>query len=186
MVTHTIEEKMNQSLLKEILNYDFETGIFRWKVRPSHHFKTARGYKSFNTQFSGKEAGHVHSFEKYKCISISRKEYKAHRLAWLYVHGSFPKDQIDHINGIRGDNRLCNLREVTNNVNQMNSKVRNDNNSGVIGVCWNTSKHRWVVQISNNSKRKTLGYFKDLFEAVCIRKSAEKKLGYHSNHGRRL
>lgn len=70
-----------------------------------------------------------------------------HRLAWFYVHGRWPTADIDHINGNRDDNRLCNLREATRQQNIQNSKRRSDNRSGIKGVCWVESRGYWLASV---------------------------------------
>jgi HNH endonuclease len=91
---------ITRTRLKEFLHYDPETGVFTWLVKPCRNI------------LAGSIAGNVMN-EGYVMVKIDRKNYKAHRLAWLYVHGTFPPDQLDHINRGRADNRLCNLRLST-------------------------------------------------------------------------
>ena len=162
---------ITQSALKEVLHYNPESGDFTWlKV-------AGRG------DIVGRLAGGIEVLG-YRRIRIFRKMYKAHRLAWLYTYGSFPADQIDHINGIRDDNRLANLRTVTNAENGRNTKMHSDNTSGVVGVHWDKRDEAWRAKISDSGKQLHLGYFKDLVSAVAARKSAELKYDYHQNHGR--
>jgi len=102
------------------------------------------------------------------------KRYLQHRLVWLYVHGRWPKDQIDHINGNRSDNRLCNLREATCSQNLMNARAHSHNTSGLKGAC----KHEpgyWSSVIRVNGKNKYLGRFKSPEEAHAVYASAAKK-----------
>lgn len=98
--------------------------------------------------------------------------------------GSWPKEQIDHINHVRSDNRWINLREATNQENCKNRSISIRNKSGVVGVRWTKGKTKWAAYIHVNSKDKYLGFFFDKFEAICARKSAENKHGFHANHGR--
>ncbi len=100
------------------------------------------------------------------------------------MHGSFPKHQIDHVNGVRNDNRLSNLRTVTNAENTRNGKKRCTNTSGVTGVSWFKPNKSWGAYINAEGERRFLGLFKDLFSAATARKSAERKYNYHPNHGR--
>ena len=148
-----------QKELKRVLRYDPETGEFTWKV-------------SKGTAHAGSVAGHLHS-DGYTHIGINGKIYKAHRLAWLYVHGKWPKDQIDHINHVRNDNRISNLREASNKDNGLNQKLHKTNSSGVSGVYPHTPG-RWKSSIMKNGKLKHLGHFDSFKEAVAARKSAEK------------
>ena len=94
------------------------------------------------------------------------------------MYGYLPEDEIDHINHVRADNRICNLRLVCHSDNQKNRKLNKNNSTGVSGVCQHT--HGWIVTIGNKGY---IGLYTDFFEAVCSRKSAENKLNYHENHG---
>ena len=119
----------------------------------------------------------------YVQIMVCRKRYYAHRLAWLFVHGYWPK-ALDHVNGDRADNRLHNLREVSSSVNMRNRRMSGNNTSGVTGVCWDYEKGKWRVQISINRKQKHLGYFDDLGDAKEAREVAAMANGYTGRHGK--
>ncbi len=95
-----------------------------------------------------------------------------------------PSGEIDHINGDRTDNRICNLRDVTSAGNSCNRRRQDRNTSGVTGVAWDKRASRWQARIGLNGKQKYLGYFDSLDEAVAARKAAELELGFHPNHGR--
>ena len=98
------QNSLSQKYLREALHYDPDTGIFTWKVATASCVKV------------GAEAGCVKN-DGYRAIGMGGKSYKAHRLAWLYVHGEWPKEQIDHINHIRTDNRMENLRPASGGEN---------------------------------------------------------------------
>lgn len=125
----------------------------------------------------------MHSGKNYIRIGIKGKLHRAHRLVWLYIHGKFPENDIDHINGDGTDNRLVNLRAVTRSENGQNARLHIDNNSGVSGVYWNKKNERWYAQIHVDKKKKHLGCFKHINDAVIARRMAEKKYNYHGNHG---
>lgn len=116
----------------------------------------------------------------YTAIQIDGKQYQAHRIIWKLVHGTEPK-QIDHINGDRSDNRIENLREVNGTQNARNMKLRTCNTVGCHGVY----KHggRWRAVITLGGKKKHLGVFDSTKEAIAARKAAERKYGFHENHG---
>ena len=123
--------------IKECLSYDSETGLFLWLKRPDNHFSPNQVQHGHNKHRAGTEAGSIKN--GYKSITITyqckRYKYYAHRLAWFIYYGEWPKNQIDHINGVRTDNRIKNLRSVTVSENRKNAKLRIDNKSGRVGVC---------------------------------------------------
>jgi hypothetical protein len=129
--------------LRALLDYDPETGVFTWKVN--------RG----GTAKVGEVAGGVDAYG-YICIRVNQRAYKAHRLAWLYTHGGLPIDQIDHINGVRADNRLSNLREVNNQRNAENRRSAR-NVFGFLGVT--RHRNRWKAQITVGGRAKYIGLF---------------------------
>jgi hypothetical protein len=153
---------LTQKKLKEYLFYDEETGFFT-------------RLKNIANQKIGSIAGAKHN-KGYVQIMIDTNNYLAHRLAWLYVYGEFPKNQIDHINRIKTDNRIVNLRDVDNSTNQLNIGIRKHNSSGVTGVMRDTRKNKWVVQIIFDNKRYYLGQFDLISEAKIAREKKEKEL----------
>ena len=161
---------ITQKELKELLHYDPETGIF---TRLKSVSSGAR---------KGDIAGHS-TGNGYLQIGIKGRYYRAHRLAWLYMTGEWPKDQIDHINHIRTYNRWVNLREATNQENHKNQTLKSTNTSGVCGVYFRNDTLKWAAFIWVNDKPTNLGSFTDKFEAICARKASENKYGYHANHG---
>ncbi len=120
----------------------------------------------------------------YRVILIDGHQFKAHRLAWLYIYGEFPKKQIDHVNHDRSDNKISNLRDVTNQENHKNRGLNKNNTSGVNGVAWNKQLNKWIAYIIVASKRKHLGVFVEMKEAVLARQKANKEYGFHFNHGK--
>lgn len=144
--------------LRECLSYDPESGILKWKVNHA-------GVRT------GDEAGGLMD-KGYINVMVDQKVYKAHIAAFMIYFGRRPSGQIDHINGVRSDNRLCNLRESTQSQNQFNAKRRIDNTSGVKGVFWHKQSGKWTAQITTNGKRRTIGRFLDFESAVNARKNA--------------
>lgn len=136
---------LTQEILKKHLHYDCDTGIFKWIKSDNVAGTENRGYI---------------------LIRINNNRYFAHRLAWLYVYGTFPKNDIDHINGIRNDNRLINLRDVTRSVNLQNlKKCYSNNKSGLLGVSWNKKANKWQASIGLNGKLIYIGMFNDKYDA---------------------
>ena len=166
----------NLDELKSYLKYDPNTGDFIW-------IKYRRG--SFGI---GEKAGsvniHYKTGKRYIFIHCFGKQWRAHRLAWLFMTGHECDTQIDHINGDGTDNRWSNLRSVSSQENSKNQRRRFTNvHSDVMGVRLNKPTNSWVASIRCDGKNVHLGLFKDFNKAVQSRKLAEKLLGYHQNHG---
>ena len=171
LFTTTQEDRELRKIVMERLSYDSHTGIFKWKIRPANRMK------------AGSVAGSLQS-HGYVLISLNSRSFRAHRLAWLIVYGSFPPEQIDHINGIRHDNRIINLRAVTNTENSRNRALPNVNTSGHIGVYYDKINKKWKACIGYKNKPITLGFFKNKEDAIEARRIAEINYNYHPNHGR--
>lgn len=171
---------LTQNELKQQLHYDPETGVFTRLVSnsPKAVVGEMAGYISVN--YKDPQAN------KYIRINVFAKKYGAHRLAWLYMTGSFPKNHIDHINHDGTDNRWINLRDVTPNENFRNQRMPCNNKSGLVGVRWDKNANSWKSTIDIRRTKTHLGYFKSIFDAACARKNAEIKHNFHPNHGRRL
>lgn len=153
--------ELTAEYLHSVLHYNHATGIFTWKVRAANSIKV------------GDVAG-CPDGNGYLLIRLQSQRYKSHRLAWLYVYGVWPEDQIDHINRIRTDNRISNLREVSHKQNHQNRSKSSHNTSGHSGVSWYKQKSRWRAQITHNQKDIHLGLFTNLEDAIAARKAAEK------------
>lgn len=110
-----------QARLKQALRYNPATGLFTW-IEPK------RGRMLFNT------AGHVDKSTGYRDISLDDRSYHAAKLAWLYVFGEYPECVVDHINRIKDDDRIVNLRLATQSENIANSTMWSHNTSGSKGV----------------------------------------------------
>lgn len=156
---------ISQTRLRELLHYEPQTGAFTWK-------HTSR------RRIAGKEAGWINA-KGYRQIEIDGVAYKAHRLAWLFVYGTWPRGEIDHLNRTKDDNRVDNLRDVSRPQNIRNQAPRAGSTTGVPGVVWRERLNKWVVEIGigprANRWRKHLGTFETLFDAVAARRSAENR-----------
>lgn len=141
--------KLSQSELKAVLEYTPESGGFFWKE--------SRGRVA-----KGQRAGHTSAGSKgYLWIGVDRRLYRAHRLAWLYMNGEWPKAQLDHKNGDRSDNRWENLRAATPAQNNANMKARSNCTSKYKGVKWNKQCSQWQAAIRVAGKVTHLGLFDD-------------------------
>ena len=156
---------LTQELLKERLEYDPETGVFTRVLRVRGKCKTYTREKAGSVNNSG-----------YLIISVGNVAYRAHRLAWLYVYGEFPKKHLDHINRDRLDNRINNLREVTRAQNAWNTGARLCNTSGYTGVSWHNKARKWAANIRVHMRKKCLGYFDSPEAAHAAYVAAKEKL----------
>lgn len=169
---------MNDKKLKSVLRYDPETGLFTWLVRTSNRIKV------------GDVAGSIDAYG-YRQIKVFGRIYKTHRLAFLYMTGSFPADQIDHINRIPDDNRWINLRAVSNAENQRNHGIQKNNTSGFMGVCRDKSCNSWRVTATHEGRQiyrnfadsKFGGFNLSLMAAAFYAVRMYSEIGYHPNHG---
>lgn len=181
--------EITQKILLELLDYDSETGILTWKERDRKWFRSSGKNTSlgnctrWNKRFAGKIAFNDMHKNGYKQGRILGGTYLAHRIIYLRHHGHLPTE-IDHINGIYDDNRICNLESSDRSKNMRNSKKPSHNKSGVIGVYYDKKLKKWASFIRIQKKQTRLGLFCDFEEAVKVRKEAEKMNGYHINHGR--
>lgn len=153
---------LTQERLKELLHYDEELGVFIRKTRVAN-------------RMAGSISGAIHN-KGYVQITVDKKNYLAHRLVWFYVHGYWPKNQIDHINRNKKDNRIKNLSDVTNSINQHNIGVRSHNSSGFTGVYKSSRSRKWIATIEINGKKHCLGTFDSINEAASTRHNAESKV----------
>lgn len=168
---------LTQERVRELFDYDPDTGVLIWIKKSAPQANTVK---------VGMPAGCVNKLSGYIDILHNRTTYKAHRIIYLYMTGMFPNTCIDHINGIKTDNRWVNLREASITENNRNKCINRNNTSGTTGVYFRKNRNTWVAEISSNSKMIRLGSFKDKHDAIRARKDAEKLYGYHENHGRAL
>ena len=159
----TAMPELTAERVRELLDYDQETGRF------TRRRSQGRGAKG---QVPGSR--HQHG---YIVIRIDRKAYLAHRLAWLVAYGEWPKEEIDHINGVRDDNRITNLRDVSRRTNRENARVpRSTNRVGLLGVCWDTRDRKFLSTITTEGRNISLGYFTDPIKAHEAYLEAKRRL----------
>jgi HNH endonuclease/AP2 domain len=134
---------ITQERLKELVSYNPDTGKFTRIIKRTNG--KSNGWPDKNG---------------YLYLMVDGKNYAYHRLIWLYVHGKFPNNEIDHINGNKADNRIANLRDVTRTQNMQNEiKVRKSSSSGFMGVRFRKDRNTWTATIRVNGKQKRLGVF---------------------------
>lgn len=139
--------------LHEILDYDASSGLFIWKERPRRFFSSDRGWRKWNTRYAGTEALATVSTHGYRFGSIFKTAVAAHRVAFAMSHGRWATGEIDHINGQRDDNRICNLRECTRRENAVNTAAKKGA-SRFKGVSFHKAKGRWRATFG----QKHIGY----------------------------
>jgi hypothetical protein len=135
--------------LKSVFHYDPETGEFLNKT------DRARTPKAM----SGMVAGYISKSHGYRMLSWKNNALLGHRVAWTMHYGEWPIDEIDHINNIRFDNRIANLRQASKEENNRNKVISRRNTSGIKGVTWLKSRQKWVAKICFKRKHTTIGYF---------------------------
>ena len=170
-------ELPSPDLLRNILRYDFETGRLFWRYRMPDTFDCSgqaaclNAALAFNTRFCGKEAFTSVDGKGYLCGRINNKKYKAAHVIWAMSEGVWPQETgfvLDHINRVRTDNRLSNLRLVTKTKNSWNR-------SDVAGVYLDRRTGRWEARIEGNARRKNLGHFDSRDQAREARLKAEQE-----------
>lgn len=166
--------RMTQERVRELLDYNQDTGVFVWRQRLD-----SMGRR--NGKFFGKVAG-GYDKDGYIVIGIDGKTWFAHRLAVLHATGLEP-NEVDHENHIRDDNRLSNLRCADHTSNMRNQSLSSANTSGQTGVYWHKPLQKWRARIKMNGKSISLGLYNDLNDAIAARLVAERKFGFHENHG---
>lgn len=161
-----MKDDLTQSRVRELLDYDPETGIFIWRVDRVANRRVIKA--------AGSVAGCVMKVKKnsYRVIKINDRQYSAHRLAWLLVTGSWPERDIDHRDGDGLNNRWRNLREATSAQNSANRRLSRNNTSGAKGVSWRTDLGKWKATIEVARRRRHLGFFVDKADAAAAYEAA--------------
>lgn len=158
---------LTHEYITSILDYNPDTGIFTWKIYTNSRAKI------------GNPAGYIQPGTGYMKLTINNIKYAAHRVAWFYTYKQWPKDMIDHIHGIKHDNRLCNLREATNSQNQRNRGPNKNNTSGYKGVHLDKQRNKWNAIIEHNKKKYFLGTFDNPEDAAIAYQAAA--IRYHGD-----
>jgi len=168
-----MKTKLTQVYLKEALHYDSETGIFTCNKRPLNHFKNSHVCNRWNSRFSNTKAGSINCESGYLIIMMDGKNYKSHRLAFLYMEGYLPENDVDHMDRNRLNNLWSNLREAARRCNMQNRNLSINNTSGVTGVYFVKRINRWGSNLCTNGKVKYIGFFDNFEDAVRARYQEE-------------
>lgn len=156
--------------VQSLIDYDPATGEMIWRRREGLVGKAA----AWNTRYAG-TAIRVIDNKGYICVQVYRKKYRGHRVVWLLHYGTWPSLDLDHINGIKHDNRISNLREATVAQNGYNVGLTSRNSSGVRGVFWHATARKWQAGIRAEGSDIYLGLFVHLSDAAKARRDAEAK-----------
>lgn len=157
----------------KLFTYDRETGVLYWKARTRYTIR----HKYVAGTSKGKGG--------YRQVRIKGKAYHVHRIIMMLCFGHIPENaEIDHINHVRDDNRLVNLRFVTRGENLKNQSVSSNNPTGITGVCFNKFRNKFMARIGVNRQALYLGCYNTLEEAAAARAEANLKFNFHANHGK--
>lgn len=176
--------KLTQEIVRELLDYDPETGLLHWKERDVKWFRDNAKWsaenccKAWNAKYAKTQAFTSINTHGYNQGNIFKKLYRAHQIIWFWMTGRWC-ELIDHDNRDKTDNRWCNLKESNKLQNGRNQKMNSLNTSGCMGVYYDKRRDNWYVKISRTYIASGLSYE----DAVSVRKQAESKYGYHENHG---
>jgi hypothetical protein len=183
-----VKKEITTELVRELLNYDQDTGVFTWRSRDRVWFKREKDFKRFHSLYAGAVAGTV----KKKAtgypqvqLKVLGKDYLAHRLAFIYMGEALP-EQVDHLNRDSLDNRWKNLTASSQEQNMKNMSMKLNNTSGVTSVYWHKPSGKWLAQSQVAGRRKHLGLFTDLAEASEVVKAFRLANGYSEGHGEQL
>ena len=180
------EEAMSHSIeyIRQCFHYNGKNLIWS-TARPRDHYSRDHDHTRYMNHLSGTAVGSKDR-DGYLVTNIGKhydyRTYRVHRLVWLVAYGAWPAGVIDHINGNKLDNRLENLRDVTNKENLRNARIGKRNSTGVVGV-YKLKGGRWLAAIGVDGKLKHIGQYGTKEEAAMARMAEQKRLGYSENHG---
>jgi len=150
---------------------------------PSARYSADVRCARWNARYAGSLINNV-SVKGYQTVGIWKQKFFAQRVIWKMMTGRDPAGEVDHINGVRTDNRWSNLRDVPRSINGKNMRLSSRNKSGATGVAYRADMGKWLAVIRCNYAQRHLGCFDTFDEALAARKKAEQESGFHPNHGR--
>ena len=169
MVAPRLDDPLTADQLRAALRYLPATGFFVWNSNDERP-------KDWNTKYTGTKAGTRVARRGYIQIMVNGRLYLGHRLAWLWMTGNWPDDEVDHIDRDPSNNRWDNLRAATSSQSKINTGLRRDNQSGHKGVHWSSRRQKWCAEVWLNGKKHTYGYFASIEDAVAARELGAKQL----------
>ena len=177
-------------VLRQLLRYDPGTGKLFWRERGVEWFSASasrtaeHACANWNARYAHKEALSAQWADSYPEGCVLGYSLKSHRVVWAIVHGEWPSQHIDHIDGDRSNNRIDNLRDVTHATNHRNVRKKSNNTSGFTGVSWSSKANKWRAHIKVDFRQINLGHFCRIEDAVSARLAAEKRYGFTERHGK--
>ena len=183
-----MDEEITTELVRELIDYAQETGVFTWRSRERRWFKTDSSFKTWNTRFAGKITGYLRRDARgYPNVNIKilGRLWLAHRLAFVWMGEELP-DQIDHINRDSTNNKWENLCASSQEENMKNKSMHCNNTSGYTGVHWVEASRKWQARVYISGKRKSLGYFTGLEIAAESVRIFKELNGYSEGHGKEI
>ena len=163
------DTKFTVDFVRRVLSYDPKTGILTWRTRSDVR-------RQWNTKYAGTQAGSV-ARSGYRYISFKGlAPVGAHRIAWCHFHGDWPTFTLDHINGMRDDNRILNLRPVDGAENSVNKARQKNNTSGFVGVSFERQRGLWRARVNFRRMMYDVGFFSTAEEAAAAREEFARKI----------
>jgi hypothetical protein len=175
----TVQNLPHPDVFRKLLRYCPHSGDFFWLPRPEVVFSRKSDFSHWNNRYAGNKAGCIDA-RGYVRIKLFGKMIAAHRMAWAFEFDCWPIDEIDHLNGVKSDNKISNLRCVSKSVNQRNKKLQANNKSGVPGVRFLQRSRGWEVRVCEMY----VGHFASLDDAIMARKRAEKNMNFGPSNGK--
>jgi hypothetical protein len=180
--------RLTQEVLRELLDYDPETGVLTWRERPRKYFPSAGACRWWNRRFAGTAALSAINKDGALQGTLLGKNVLAHRIAWKWTTGRWPTPMVDHRDGNPANNKWNNLRQVSAQQNARNCARSTRNTSGHVGIYINEhyARRKYVATIGSGGRLIFLGSFARLELAVAARAAAQQLLGFDAGHGRRV
>jgi hypothetical protein len=173
--------RLEPNKIRQLIRFDGAN--YYWLPRPIEMFLSERSWKIWNSRFANTQTLNTSGGKGYHKVTIFGRSFKSHRVIYAFHKGIWPVGEIDHINGIRDDNRIENLRDASHQENCKNQSGRIRSASGVRGVHWCRATKRWQAQIGSGGKKFALGRFDSLEAAAFARRKAEIEHGFRVYHG---
>ena len=174
LTSQEARDRVSVSMLHQVLFYDQDEGRLFWLERPVSMFKSERDQIAWNARFAFKEAFSGLTGKGYLCGRIFGVRYFAHHVVWAMNYGAWPNQIIDHIDRVKTNNRLDNLRAASKQQNCINRGCSPHSSSQYLGVHWDSRKRKWIAQIVGEARKKFLGAYVSEIDAALAYDAAAK------------